>query len=172
MNDEILVNIYNTIQEFWPLLVGIGVILGLILFGYAFIKLYSSSRNGATSWFTSIALIIGAIFLLNTQKTLDLFSVSVLGRESDFSFAASVNAGPGQAYMLAAIACIKMIGMFGFIRGGYLLGQSQNNSATFWAGMVHCLGGTLAMNIETFAIMLGNTLGGTFGSTINSLFGG
>ena len=49
MNDEILVNIYNTIQEFWPLLVGIGVILGLILFGYAFIKLYSSSRNGATS---------------------------------------------------------------------------------------------------------------------------
>lgn len=172
MNDEVLLNIYNTVQEFWPLLIGIGVLLGLILFGVAFIKLYSSSKTGNTSWFICIAIIIGAVLLINIQEALDLFSVSVLGTASDFSFAANVNAGPGQAYMLAAIACIKLIGMFGFIRGGYLLGQSQNNSSTFWAGLVHCLGGTLAMNIETFAVMLGNTLGGTFGETINSLFGG
>lgn len=171
MNAEILTNIYATIQAFWePIRVG-GILFGYILLGVGLYRL-AKPKGGQAEKGVVAGCLLGGLLLINTGAVLALFSRSLLGVDGgDFTFGASVAGGPGQDYMKAAVAAIKMIGAFGFARGCYLLGRSgSDGQGAVWAGLIHIVGAVLALNVEVFAVMVGDTLGGTFGQTIRSLF--
>lgn len=173
MDSELLSNIYATIQTFWAPIRAGGVLLGLLLFGMGLIRLAKTGGQGGQSGKAVAAgFIAGGILLINTNEILSMFTLSLLGTGGgDFSFNASVASGPGQAYVMAAVAAIKCIGAFGFIRGCYLLGTTAGEGRiALWGGLVHIIGGVLALNFEIFAVMLGDTLGGTFGQAVRELF--
>lgn len=173
MNNEILNNIYVTIQDFYlPLQKG-GIFLGLILFGAGLIKWAHGVKYPGSASKASIAgLLAGGLMLMNMDIVLSMFTQTLLGENLTWNFYASVAPGPGAAYMEVAVAAAKCIGAFGFLRGCYLLGASNGESkSTVWAGIIHIIGGVLALNLEIFAIMLGDTFGGTFGETVKTLFG-
>lgn len=176
MDNEILKNIYDTIQNFYPPLKLGGILLGLILFSAGLIKwAHGVKYPGKVSKASIAGLLLGGLMLMNTNAILTLFTQTLLGGGNAlkvFTFNASVAPGPGEAYMKAAVAAAKCIGAFGFLRGCYLLGSSNGESrSTVWAGLIHIIGGVLALNLEVFAIMLGDTFGGTFGETVKALFG-
>jgi len=175
MSDEVLRNIYEAIQSFWPLISIAGKFLGVVMVILAGLNLWHVTKTGQGSKGVSLGLVVGGILLVNIEVALRLFSNSVLGSSpGEWGFSATAAAGPGQNYVLVALSAIKLVGAVGFVRGCYLLGQSSRDAGggNVWFAIVHLVGGTVALNVETFAVMLGNTLGGTLGTTINQLLGG
>lgn len=171
MNNEILSNLYRTIQEFWVPMNVFGVFIGFVLFGMALISLaklmQSHGSQGSLGRVAGLAL--GGLLLLNTSSILSMVSTSLLGGENINGFSAAVNTSDGQMYIQVAVAAVKMIGFFGFIRGCYLLSCLREGGGC-WPGIIHIIGGVLCLNFEVFAIMLADTLGGVFSEIINQLF--
>lgn len=175
MDNEILNNIYETIQKIYLPLHITGVLLGLFLFGAGLVKwAHTVKYPGKVSKASIVGLLAGGLMLMNTNAILTILTHTLLGGSSLWllTFEASVAPGPGETYMKAVVAAAKCIGAFGFLRGCYLLGSPNGESrSTVWAGLIHIIGGVLALNLEVFAIMLGDTFGGTFGETVKALFG-
>ena len=52
-----------------------------------------------------------------------------------------------------------------------LLKEAALGARTFWPATTHVLGGVLCLNIKTFMLALGSTVGGTLESTVRALLG-
>lgn len=97
MDNEILNNIYETIQNFYPPLKLGGILLGLILFSAGLIKwAHGVKYPGKVSKASIAGLLLGGLMLMNTNAILTLFTQTLLGGGNAlkvFTFHASVAPG-------------------------------------------------------------------------------
>ena len=64
-----------------------------------------------------------------------------------------------------------LVGAYQVVKGLVLLKEAAFGSRTFWPATTHILGGVLCLNIKTFMLTLGSTVGGTLESTVRALLG-
>lgn len=111
-----------------------------------------------------IYLLVGVV-LLYFAGFVKVGSVTLLGEGSTIAYQDSMAGGFLHTSTITSIFIIlKLIGYIAFIKGIYILarlGGSQAQPGTLGKGMVHILGGILAINIEATYVILLNTLMGS-----------
>ncbi len=174
---DILNNIANSLIPVENLISGGGYLLGCAFVFKAIytLKVYGESRtnmsNSGSIKEPIFYLMIGAI-LIYFPTALKIFMQTMFGYENILQYAPinSSNAtldtlfGSGSAVGRPLTIIIQVIGMGAFIRGWVLLARSASQGQQpggTGKGLMHILGGILAMNIIGTLQIINNTIYGT-----------
>lgn len=179
MDSAIFSNIYNQIQMFWTPLVWACYLTGFILIIKAIYDIAAKTQRNDNSYGGCITIFIIGLFLANFTFILNVITLSVYGTTSDSfgvnssGFRAGVSAPAAQvkSVLMFVVAAIKFIGFLGVWRGLMLLrdnGRQQGGS--FSGGLVHIIGGILALNFELTVQIVAASVGGDFAGYISTYF--
>ncbi len=124
---------------------------------------YMQSQAGSISG-PLIKFVVG-LLLMYLPSTIDVGVVTLWGQsafsEEYMSYTPNVT-DPFAPAKAGAIAVIRVVGYISFVRGFIILARSGDQGAqqgTFGKGLLHVIGGMLAINVVATIRVIGNTLG-------------
>jgi len=171
-----LYNVATQVPALIKLLVAVSYISG---FGFLIGAVYKFKACAQSSTMMStqqsmagplIHLMVGVV-LIYFAGFVRVGSVTFFGEGSTIAYQASMASSSLFSGMLAPVMIIlRLIGYIAFVRGFYILarlGGHQAQQGTLGKGIIHIVGGILAINIEATYIVLLNTLQG--GAGINNM---
>ena len=157
------------LQRWWPVLVTLAYIIGVV---FAFVALWQSispqrRQNRSIAIWTAVA----AVLLLNIPAFMDTLSMTIFNQGSEQTLSYTPPSSVGSVYIQFAVYAIAIVGIIGIVRGICLLRDTSNQTTNFSRGIVHIVGGILAVNLVTFLRGIGATLGGDVQATITKILG-
>ncbi len=180
---QALKNITATLQAFWPVILKLSYLGGFCFICGAII--ICATQNNRMMMQSSISIMpskgaimsaLAGIILLNVPAIIFHISDSIF-RHSSLSVLSYKFLQTGVTvtdtigvYVSFAVAIIIMIGLCAVIKSGFLIKSSSDNPQALWAAINHCVFGSLVVNISLLMTEIGETLGGSYKSTIDTFF--
>jgi hypothetical protein len=162
---SMLLSFGDSIPGLWILAQAITYIVALALFGIAMYKLKRIAERKSQEGVASVALmLLAATGMLYLASSIDTFMVSLFSSTSILEYtSSSILDAQGIQAARVVIGFVNLIGLIAFARGLYglkLIGEGRGNREnTAQRSIVLLVGGTLCLNIVSFAQILQNTLG-------------
>lgn len=161
-----LYNIDAQIPHLRMLIVAIGFVSGIGFVIGAIMKLKHVAQSQSSMMQREgisgplVHFLIGVV-LIYFAGFVNISTETLFGTDSPMGYQA-IAGGTFDAYITPIIDLTKLIGMIAFIKGLYILAKlgQQAQAGTLSKGLVHLIGGVLAMNIEATYTVLLNTLQG------------
>lgn len=167
--ENYIANVIPHLQQWWPALIVIAYTIGVGLAVLSFFQAVSKrNRDNRTM---AIWTFLAAVLLLNLPTLLDSLSITVFNQSSEQSLSYSPPSSPGSVYIQFAVYAIMTVGIIGIVRGVCLLRDSSSHAGNIARGIVHMIGGIIAVNIVTFLRGIGATVGGDVQSYIATIIG-
>lgn len=142
---------------------GIGFIIGAI------VKLKTVAQNSSSMMQREgvngplVHILIGTV-LIYFAGFVNVGTETIFGADVAYAYSAGGGGlGSFDALITPVIDIVELIGMIAFIKGLYILsklGQQSGGQGQLSKGLIHLIGGVLAMNIEASYMILLNTLQG------------
>lgn len=164
---QILVNIQSQLGAIQDFLNALCFVLGVVFIGVAIFKLKQYGQmtvmmSTHASLGPSLAYLIVGAGLLYMPTLLDTMTVSLWGYGYDEIPGYTDQGGNYADIMVPIVALIQVIGFIAFIRGWIMLarlGGGHSQPGTLGKGLIHMLGGLLAINVVGTIEMLRETIG-------------
>lgn len=171
-----LTSIINLMNTWMPVIALIAGLIGIVLVIKS-VTFLAPGRTGKAEIGKTVAFFFVGIFLFNLQSFIGSSALTFLGvngfnpdTDSVMTYASGAAvAGSQQLYVEAGIAIVMVVGVVGLIRGLMMLTKLQENPNQFGHAVTHIVGGTFAVNFQTFIIMVGNTIGGQVKTVLQGL---
>lgn len=167
--ENYLANVLPHLQQWWKPIILLAYLIGL---AFAVLSLtqavnqrHRHGRSGAALTF------LAAVLLLNLPSLMDSLSMTIFNQSSEQTLSYSPPSSPGSVYIQFAVYAIMTVGVIGIIRGVCLLRDSAGQPGNFSRGIVHMVGGIIAVNLITFLRGIGATIGGDVQSYISTILG-
>jgi intracellular multiplication protein IcmC len=167
-----LYNIATQVPVLVRLTVAIAYFSGFAFFIKAILKFKNCARgismaSQSESVSGPIIYLVVAAVLLYFASFVQVGSVTLFGDDSAIAYNSSAGSDAFSTGVLGPIIVIlRLIGYIAFLKGFYILsslGSGQAQKGTLGKGVVHVLGGILAINIEATYLVLLHTLVGSSG---------
>lgn len=164
------------LQSFHALVRAASVLIGLAFVGTGLYGLHShgQGRGRGRGVLPSLARVVVGVLLCCFTSVVDALSLAVF-RESaprDFSSVTVGQAGGLEPMVGLALTVVMLVGVYQILKGFVMLRESAAGHRLFWPAVTHIFGGVLCVNMRTFMLALGNTLGGSFREVVGTLLGG
>lgn len=165
---QMLGTLYKNLQPVWNMLIALCYVLGIFFIAIGMLKLKVYGQMTVmmathASLGPSLAYILVGAGLLWVPSLLDIMTMSLWG----YGFNA-ITGYPDEGMdnysdlMIPLIRIVQVVGLIAFIRGWIILlrlGQHGAPPGTLSKGLLHMLGGILAINIMGTIELLRNTFG-------------
>lgn len=166
---DLFINLNASMQKIYPAMVTICWILGYFLLAKAVFMLKKLGHKTAFmgsggSLIGPISIIIIAVILINAPGFIKVLVQTMYGSEIQSTKAwASQNTSTSWYNALKPmVGLIQVIGIFAFLRGALILTKACNENAqpgNIPKGLMHALGGVMAINITGTIDLINSTLG-------------
>lgn len=167
--ENYVANVIPHLQQWWPVIIVLAYTIGI---GLAVLSLAQAiSQRNRFNRSTAFFSFISAVLLLNLPALMDSLSLTIFNQSSEQALSYTPPSSPGSVYIQFAVYAIMTVGVIGIIRGTCLLRDSPNQSMNFSRGIVHLIGGIVAVNLVTFLRGIGATVGGDVQSYISKIIG-
>ena len=167
--ENYVANVIPHLQQWWPVLIRLSYLAGLI---FAFVALGQSiSHKHRFNRLSALWTFVCAVLLVNFPSLLDSMAMTVFNTTSEQSLSYSPPGSPGAVYIQFAVYAIALVGVIGVARGICLLRDIPNQPGNLSRGLVHVIGGVIAINLVTFLRGIGATIGGDVQSYIAKIIG-
>lgn len=168
--EDIFRNLNVSMQQIYPALVSACLILGCFMIVKAIFMLkklgHKTAFMGSSgNMIGPLALIIIGVALINAPTFIRTVIITLYANNIQNSFSWSqAHSGGGTWYatLTPMIGLIQVIGIFAFLRGGIILSKACNENAqpgNISKGLLHIVGGIMAINITGTIDLINNTLG-------------
>lgn len=162
-------NVIPHLQQWWPVLVRLAYLIGV---AFALVSLTQAvSRKQRFNRSTAAWTFVCAVLLLNLPALMDSLSMTVFNQSSEQTLSYSPPSSHGSVYIQFSVYVIATVGLIGIARGLCLMRDTPNQAMNFSRGIVHLLGGILAVNLVTFLRGIGATIGGGVQTYIANILG-
>lgn len=140
---------------------GIGFVIGAIMKLKVVAQSSSSMMQRESVTGPLVHFLIGVV-LIYFAGFVNVGAQTVFGANVAYEYASGGSLTSFDALIAPVIDITKLIGMIAFLKGLYLLAKlgQQSQQGSLSKGLVHIIGGVLAMNIEATYTILMNTLQG------------
>lgn len=167
--ESIIDNIIPHLQTWWPQIRTIGYFLGgLLVLMSLFQKANPKNKYESAK---IVWTFIAGVLLLNFPIFIDTLAQTIFATGSEQSLSYSPPSHPGSSYIKFAVYATMLIGAAGVVRGCLLIRDTKNGAPQVTRGVVHFIGGILAINIVQFIGLLARTAGGDVQTTFSKVFG-
>lgn len=167
--ENYVANVIPHIQQWWSVIIILAYLIGL---SFALISCAQAvSRKNRFNRSTAVWAFWAAVLLLNLPTLMDSLSLTVFNQSSEQTLSYTPPSSPGSVYIQFAVYAIMTVGIIGIIRGVCLMRDTANQSMNFSRGIVHLVGGIMAVNIVTFLRCIGATIGGDVETYITTIIG-
>lgn len=167
--DNYVANVIPHLQQWWPVIIRLAYLIGAVFAVVSLTQAVSQKHRFNRS--TAIWTFVCAVLLLNLPTLMDSLSMTVFNQSSEQSLSYSPPSSPGSVYIQFAVYAIATVGVIGIARGLCLIRDTPNQAMHFSRGIVHLLGGIIAVNLVTFLRGIGATLGGDVQAYIAAIIG-
>jgi intracellular multiplication protein IcmC len=160
---DMLSNIQKNLQPIWQMLIALSYTLGVIFVVMAILKLKQYGQmtvmmSNQASMGATLAYFLVGIGLLYLPTLLDMWVMTAWGYSTD-----EINGPSGSniEFMKPVLQIIQVIGLISFLRGWLSLAKLGGGAqpGTLSKGIMHIVGGILAINVVGTLDMLKATLG-------------
>lgn len=167
--ENYVANVIPHLQLWWPAVIVLAYAVGVGLAVLSLVRMAGRAQRGGrgTAYFTFVS----AVLLLNLPAFMDSLSLTVFNQTSEQTLSYAPPSSPGSVYIQFALYAIMTVGVIGIIRGICLLRDSPNQAMSFSRGIVHIVGGIIAVNLVTFLRGIGATVGGDVQTYIARIIG-
>ena len=164
--------IAESLQPFYPLVRVTSVLTGFLIMGMALAGMRRAPEERRSALPHLAALIIGAL-LASFTTVVDALTMSVFATSAphDMSSVSVGSAGGLEPMVRLAVTIVMLVGAYQVVKGFIMLKEAAFGARNFWSATTHILGGVLCLNIRTFMLVLGSTVGGTLEDSIRTLLG-
>lgn len=174
-----LTNIMTFISAWYPTISLIASFVGIV-FVIKAVMFLAPGRSGKAEVGKTTALFLVGIFLFNVETFLSSVSHTVFGNDGfanggsttevmTYAGTAASASASSHLYIQTGITIVMVVGFVGLIRGLIMLTKLQENPNQFGHAMTHIIGGTLAVNFQTFISSLAKSIGGQVQTVIGGL---
>ncbi len=175
MNDllEACGNLANDLADWYGLIHISCLILGIAVMGLSLFSIYRRTEDRRSPGAAIGGVFVGAL-MLSFTSFVDMVSISMFNDSAPHGLSTNdikVAGGELEPMIRLAVIVVMLVGMFQVVKGLVMLKQNAEGAARFWPAVTHILGGVLCINIKTFMLTLGNTIGGPLQETIKKLLG-
>ncbi|MFN3234533.1 MAG: type IV secretion protein IcmC [Gammaproteobacteria bacterium] len=159
-----IINLADSMPDILAMVTGAAYIIGMmsIIRGVYQLKIYGDLRtmmSSQTSFFPPLVMLVTGGLLLYFPSALEIGLTTVFGYDSPLTYNTS---GTNEDQIIGALVIIlQVIGVISFIRGLMMLqkiGQQGGGQGVVGRGLLHIVGGLLAINIYGFWQILSYTL--------------
>lgn len=173
MNDllEACGNLANALQPWYGLIHISCIVLGIAVMGLSLLSIHRRVEDRRGPGAAVGGVFVGAL-MLSFTSFVDMVSQSMFNHDAPHSLRTTditVAGGELEPMIRLAVIVVMLVGMFQVVKGLVMLKQNAEGAARFWPAVTHILGGVLCINIKTFMLALGNTIGGPLEETIKRL---
>ena len=167
--ENYVANVIPHLQQWWPVVLTLSYLVGLI---FAIVSLFQSvDHKNKFNRMTAVWTFVSAVLLSNLPSMLDSMAMSIFNSGSEQSLSYSPPGSPGAVYIQFAVIAIRFVGLIGIARGICLLRGVSSQPGNLSRGIVHMVGGIIAVNLVTFLQGIGATIGGDVQSYIAKIIG-
>ena len=171
---EMLTNVINAMQPWWLTIKLIFYFSGFCLVIVGVLSIPNNIKQSAfmrSAFNHSVWVTVTGFLLLNLPAVLDAASYTIFDQSTSewMSYSSSTEDVFGK-YKEFAVYLTTLIGLIGFGVGVLKLRQVRDNPYVFGKALAFMTGGTVAVNIITFAEAIGVTIGGDVENIIKSFF--
>ena len=165
-------NIAQSLQPFYPLVRTTSVLAGFAIMGLSLAGLKRAGERPKPALPQLAAFLVGAL-LASITSVVDALTMSIFAQSAptDMSSVSVGSVGGLEPMVRLAITIVMLVGAYQVVKGLVMLKEAAFGARTFWPATTHILGGVLCLNINTFMLTLGATVGGTLDSTVRALLG-
>ncbi len=169
---EACANMAQNLQPFYPLVRVTSVLAGFALMGLALAGLKRAGDEHRAALPQLAVFLVGAL-LASLTSVVDALTLSVFAQSAptDMSSVSVGSLGGLEPMIRLAVTIVMLVGAYQVVKGLVLLKEAALGARTFWPATTHILGGVLCLNIRTFMLALGSTVGGTLESSVRALLG-
>lgn len=168
--EQIFTNLNVSMQQIYPAMVSACLIMGSFLIVKAIFKLkklgHKTAFMGSSgNMIGPVALILIGVALINAPTFIRVIITSLYANNVQNSISwTQAHSGGGTWYstLTPMIGLIQVIGIFAFLRGAIILTKACNENAqpgNISKGLLHIVGGIMAINITGTIDLINNTLG-------------
>ena len=173
MTIEVLENIIASLLPWWGAICKIFYLVGfcLIVFGWTGVarhqKLQGWQDNQKLGWLS----VLSGVLLLNLPGLMDATSWTIFNDVSNQALSYSApTADVYGLYIQLAVYIIILVGLIATGRGVLMIRRQAYDPFVMGTAMFHIIGGVIAVNIISFAEMVGETAGGDVDVIISNFF--
>ena len=169
---EACARLASELQHFYPLIRTVSILAGLVFLGAALVSLKSSGEE-RKSPLPGLGALLVAGLLLSFTTVLDAFTMSLFrtSAPADLASVSVGSAGGFEPMIRLAVTIVMVVGAYQVVKGLIMLKESASRTHVFWPAMTHIVGGILCLNIRTFVLALGSTMGGSVEEVARVLLG-
>lgn len=170
---EACTSIAQSLQPFYPLVRATSVLAGFAIMGLALASLRRTGEYRHRAALPQLAAFLTGALLASFTSVVDALTMSVFAESapSDMASVSVGSVGGLEPMIRLAVTIVMLVGAYQVVKGLVLLKEAALGARTFWPATTHILGGVLCLNIKTFMLALGSTVGGTLESTVRALLG-
>lgn len=170
---EAISKLITVIGDWWQPLQDIVILSGIVLVA---IGLFSARKAGKQGTSVKLAVfeVIAGILLASIPAWMDTLSQTAFQQNGPSAITtASASSSTGDYHIIVTFGfdVLMLVGLYGIVTGILLLRDSAEDRSKFRPFLTHTIGGIVALNMETFLITIGNTVGGTFQAMITHVIG-
>lgn len=162
-------NIIPHLQQWWPVILVLSYLAGVVFAIVAAAQAISHKHKYTRS--VSVWTFFSGVLLLNLPAFLDSLSLTVFNSSSEQTLSYVPPSNPGSVYIQFAAYAIMSVGLVGVARGICLLRDTPQKPSNLSRGIIHLIGGIIAINIIQFLRGIGATIGGDVQSYISTIIG-
>lgn len=169
---EACASVAASLQHFYPLIKAASVLSGLTVTGFSLLWLYRSAEEHRRVLPGLAGLVVGAM-LTSFTGVLDALTMTIFQESApeDLATVQAASAGGLENMVVLALTIVMVVGLYQVLKGLIMLKQSAEGAHTFWSAATHITGGILCLNIRSFMLALGATLGGSVEEVVSALLG-
>lgn len=167
--ENYVANVIPHLQQWWPVVLTLSYLIGLV---FAIVSLFQAvNHKHRFNRAVAIWTFVSAVLLVNLPSIMDSMALSIFNTTSEQSLSYSPPSSPGAVYIQFAVIAIGFVGLIGIARGICLLRDVGSQPGNLSRGIVHMVGGILAVNLVKFLNGIGATIGGDVQSYIAKILG-
>ncbi len=167
--ENYVANVIPHLRQWWPVIIQLASLVGLGFALTSFVLAVSGKHRFNRS--PAVWTFVCAVLLLNLPAFMDSLAMTVFNQSSERSLSYSPPDSPASVYIQFAVYGIATIGVIGIARGLCLMRDTPNRAMNFSRGIVHLIGGIIAVNLVTFLRGLGATIGGDVQTYVARIIG-
>lgn len=161
----------DSLNKVYPMLIGLAYTLGVFLMVKSMLMFkkhgYKTAfMSASSSLLGPFAVLIIGIMLMHTPGVLSIFFMSVYGSsdvQNTLTWTSAASSDAWYSALVPMIGLIQVIGICAFIRGWLLLlrgaGEQQSGPGSIGKGLIHIVGGVMAVNITGTIDLINRSLG-------------
>lgn len=173
-SDLLFQNLIPVLKSIWPVIKIIGELGGFILVLLGISKFVSREHGDSIDKnVKAIRTFIVGIGMLNLIPVLNIAANAIFNQDSEtgLSYSAPGGSDPTSLAITFSVYVVMLVGIFGVVYGIYLFNDGQREGGLSGKALTHIVGGTLAVNIVSFAKSSSSLFGPVVEGLVSKLLG-